>query len=579
MNHLFTSRLCFSAIVSISLLVLLQAFPCQVMAKQTNNYEAEIEQVYEYTITDLSKAMAIMRHLRLQKNIPSYTLNEVEGDMYFNRGDYFEALKLYKRSLYDNKLKDNRTIQKKIMRRVLLCYDNIRNISMMSYYANRLLKMAEADNDTMMKAVAYFNFAKLSRYRHNKTLGYQYINKAINLMKISSYRRKYDETYYYYITLMDFLQQDGRNHEGLAMLNKLTYFLSHEKDNSDGRTQELDDSYMKDLNAHYAVFLSRLGFQQQARDHYMKFINSKCEFEYDYTCIMPYMLDNKMYDDIIELSYKRMDYLRKSGDTSGYDMSYIYRTIGDAYMQKHNYMKAAFYYNRLDLLMDSIKNSEEKSAINELTTNYEMKEYELERQRELSSMRLKGVVIIAVLIILAISGFVFREKHYNRVIMKKNRWMAQSIDELQKYKDSMMATDIKINAETTSDDSPTADGESQEDHEDLLMYQKMIHTIIDDKRFLEPNLSRDQLLRELHIPKNKFSTLFKNYGGTTYTKFINDLRLDYAVKLLKLHPNYTINAIAKDCGISSIPTLYQLFSQRYGMTPSEYKTVMLKTEK
>jgi tetratricopeptide (TPR) repeat protein len=256
MNHLFTSRLCFSAIASISLFVLLQAFPCHVMAKQTNNYEAEIEQVYEYTITDLSKAMAIMRHLRSQKNIPSYTLNEVEGDMYFNRGDYFEALKLYKRSLYDNKLKDNRTIQKKMMRRVLLCYDNIRNISMMSYYANRLLKMAEADNDTMMKAVAYFNFAKLSRYRHNKTLGYQYINKAINLMKISSYRRKYDETYYYYITLMDFLQQDGRNHEGLAMLNKLTYFLSHEKDNSDGRTQELDDSYMKDLNAHYAVFLS-----------------------------------------------------------------------------------------------------------------------------------------------------------------------------------------------------------------------------------------------------------------------------------------------------------------------------------
>jgi AraC-like DNA-binding protein len=247
-------------------------------------------------------------------------------------------------------------------------------------------------------------------------------------------------------------------------------------------------------------------------------------------------------------------------------------------MQKRDYAHASLYYNRLDSLTDIIKSNEEKSAISELTNNYETKDLEMAQQKQMSAMRLKAVVAIALLIIIAILGFVVRQRHFNKVVMKKNRWMAKYIDDLQKFKDEINQKTIP-NDEAHADKPADDDNDEEKDPMEQMMFDKLKGRIINEQLFLDANLSRNQLLQDFHIPKNKFSSLFRKYAGTTYSKYINDLRLDYAVKLLKLHPNYTIDAIAKDCGISSVPVLYQLFSQRYGMTPAEYRSAIKNSEK
>lgn len=42
--------------------------------------------VYEYTFTDYDKACRIMKELRSRGNLPSYTLDMTEGDLYYNTG-------------------------------------------------------------------------------------------------------------------------------------------------------------------------------------------------------------------------------------------------------------------------------------------------------------------------------------------------------------------------------------------------------------------------------------------------------------------------------------------------------------
>jgi AraC-like DNA-binding protein len=406
-----------------------------------------------------------------------------------------------------------------------------------------------------------------------------YLKKAIKTMQESSWILKFDNIYYYYVTLIEFLQEDGRNKEGLAALQKLIDVIRTEYHFSSAMKMDgIDDSYMKDIHSHYAVLLWRIGKKDEARQHYLQFINSKCEFDYDYKCIMPYLKGNGMYDDIIKLSFRRMKYLKNSGDSVGYHMQYIYRSLADAYMQKRDYAHASLYYNRLDSLTDIIKSNEEKSAISELTNNYETKDLEMAQQKQMSAMRLKAVVAIALLIIIAILGFVVRQRHFNKVVMKKNRWMAKYIDDLQKFKDEINQKTIP-NDEAHADKPADDDNDEEKDPMEQMMFDKLKGRIINEQLFLDANLSRNQLLQDFHIPKNKFSSLFRKYAGTTYSKYINDLRLDYAVKLLKLHPNYTIDAIAKDCGISSVPVLYQLFSQRYGMTPAEYRSAIKNSEK
>jgi AraC-like DNA-binding protein len=560
-------------------IVMLICFSMSATAADVKKQEKEIEDVYKYTFSDVNKSMSILRHLRQQKNIPAFLINQVEGDFYYNRGNYFEALKLYKRSLYDDKVEDNSIYKKKLINTILLCYDNMHNISMLSYYTKMLQRMTESDNDTAMKAVAYFNSAKLYRYSKNNTLAYLYLKKAIKTMQESSWILKFDNIYYYYVTLIEFLQEDGRNKEGLAALQKLIDVIRTEYHFSSAMKMDgIDDSYMKDIHSHYAVLLWRIGKKDEARQHYLQFINSKCEFDYDYKCIMPYLKGNGMYDDIIKLSFRRMKYLKNSGDSVGYHMQYIYRSLADAYMQKRDYAHASLYYNRLDSLTDIIKSNEEKSAISELTNNYETKDLEMAQQKQMSAMRLKAVVAIALLIIIAILGFVVRQRHFNKVVMKKNKWMAKYIDDLQKFKDEINQKTIP-NDEAHADKPADDDNDEEKDPMEQMMFDKLKGRIINEQLFLDANLSRNQLLQDFHIPKNKFSSLFRKYAGTTYSKYINDLRLDYAVKLLKLHPNYTIDAIAKDCGISSVPVLYQLFSQRYGMTPAEYRSAIKNSEK
>ena len=136
------------------------------------------------------------------------------------------------------------------------------------------------------------------------------------------------------------------------------------------------------------------------------------------------------------------------------------------------------------------------------------------------------------------------------------------IEELQKKESAQGLTPEK---------SGTDNDEMGKNDVDTILYRRLYDKLVRHQLFLDPNLSRDKLLEELNIPKNKFAQLFKKFAGTNYAHFVNDLRLDHACTLLRLHPNHTIEAVAHDCGFSSTSTLYTLFYQKYGMTPNEYR--------
>ncbi|MBO5223285.1 MAG: helix-turn-helix transcriptional regulator, partial [Clostridia bacterium] len=68
--------------------------------------------------------------------------------------------------------------------------------------------------------------------------------------------------------------------------------------------------------------------------------------------------------------------------------------------------------------------------------------------------------------------------------------------------------------------------------------------------------------------------LFKKYKGETVSKYIENLRINYAKELLSTR-NLSITAIAQKCGFSD----YNYFSLRFkkftGKTPSEYRKSIL----
>lgn len=94
---------------------------------------------------------------------------------------------------------------------------------------------------------------------------------------------------------------------------------------------------------------------------------------------------------------------------------------------------------------------------------------------------------------------------------------------------------------------------------------------MENKLFLNPKLTRDDILAVVGIAKNSLVPILRKYAGcTNLNDYINRLRLEYAVKLIKSNKVYTIDFIAEASGFNSRSTFYRAFQNVFGMTPLQY---------
>ena len=73
-----------------------------------------------------------------------------------------------------------------------------------------------------------------------------------------------------------------------------------------------------------------------------------------------------------------------------------------------------------------------------------------------------------------------------------------------------------------------------------------------------------------HFQKDYFNRLIKKNTGMTYSEYLQNIRLSEAQKLL-LHTEMSISDIAEHVGYHNKGYFYKIFTQKYGMTPAEYR--------
>ena len=97
--------------------------------------------------------------------------------------------------------------------------------------------------------------------------------------------------------------------------------------------------------------------------------------------------------------------------------------------------------------------------------------------------------------------------------------------------------------------------------------------LVEQKRFLDSNLSLETLAHKLQISKSHLSRIVNNELGSTFTDYINTLRVEEAKSYLQ-NPDfskYTIVAIGLEAGFSSKTTFNTTFKKIAGLTPSQYR--------
>lgn len=108
---------------------------------------------------------------------------------------------------------------------------------------------------------------------------------------------------------------------------------------------------------------------------------------------------------------------------------------------------------------------------------------------------------------------------------------------------------------------------------DALRYKQQVETYFNEhKPFLNPNYSLEQFVIDTNIPRNILSAFINKEYGMGFREFLNRYRVDYLLKNLEKPEwkQYTMEAIAIECGFASRVTFFKNFKQITGLSPTGY---------
>ena len=444
----------------------------------------------------------------------------------------------------------------------------------------------------------------------------------------------------------------------------------------------------------YSVTYAHLGEKQKAYDFYSKLLDTDLsKTPSGITFLVPYLLLERRYGEAITKLEQEEAFFKRCGrDTVDY---YFVRTLlpskADALFNEGRYREAALTGLRAIALNDSLSLKLKKQNAMSMSQLLDSKHKDMRINEQARDLRNSRTIVALVSFLLTVLAVLFiRVMSYNRLVQRKNRAAAATINELTAAKEqlayllasksrnddaaeergrddagtqeqgvsqessaaneksSTQATACHeennkkvetecagigektesgeeagnrkgvVNGEKAENLQKTMNGENKKDGENIEngeraengertengedvekkglcvatsegaseeeeaaarlkddksrdMFLQLEQRIINERLFRKPKISRDELIALLGVDKGTFVSLLMVFSGKPFNRYINDMRLDYAAALLRKNTNFSVEAIAIDCGIPVRQTFYRLFTEKFGLSPAEYR--------
>jgi AraC-like DNA-binding protein len=227
---------------------------------------------------------------------------------------------------------------------------------------------------------------------------------------------------------------------------------------------------------------------------------------------------------------------------------------------------------------------------------------EIEQQREATrraelSRTVIGIIGLLILLIALIAVWRWRKTQ------QRNRILAQQITEAVEYKDKYSKLKRSIEAvgsggfqirpqgegdlkspthdsqiahpaePTASETQVLASNPAELSDADLFIYLRDL--IEREKLFLNPLFERQMLIERTGLTKERIGAAFSQ--GSDHgrlTTVVAELRLDYAVRLMNVNHELSIEKVCQASGFSNANTFTRNFKAKYGMTPTAYRATL-----
>ena len=271
--------------------------------------------------------------------------------------------------------------------------------------------------------------------------------------------------------------------------------------------------------------------------------------------IAPTQMALGMYDEALE-TYDEME-RRMGTDTLNDDYAVILRsraTAAYARATANSQLNQAYdLMSRYASLSNILSDSLHRSEAHNYAARYHAQEQQLQIQEKADEAERSHIISMAIAVIallaIAFAIYFFRQK---RIISEKNHALVRMINDQAEVLSVPLAS-------------------QKEDGEKVSMFNSIDSVIRNERLYANIGLQRQDICDRFGISRHALNDLLAEHAdGLSFPQYVNNIRLEEALRLLRKETSKTVTTIADDVGFTPA-NLREQFKKKYGVTPLEYR--------
>tara|TARA_Y100001001_G_scaffold68397_1_gene66325 strand:- start:15760 stop:17391 length:1632 start_codon:yes stop_codon:yes gene_type:complete len=387
---------------------------------------------------------------------------------------------------------------------------------------------------------------------------YGHQERAISLLRLSlDYLNKYEEKINNYdLTKLITLDNIARCYLQIKKIDSSRHYAQQGLDLS---SQMKDLDTYQSLSALYAQINYYDGNYIKSKDTLLKYVKGTGDLSHADRLFYLGMIEGKIGNSAKKRTYfKRIDSLL---DQNGYplmdNVKEIFQFLLKDAISKDEESMVKNYADRL-VYYDSILTTAEKEIRSILWTEFDLPEQEaskkvLSDEIQKKEGTIRNYILLSVLLISLLALYFIK---YSRTQKKLREVMDQDVEPLKRHpqKDDIAQMDI--------------------DPEVVQSTLEALDKWETNLGYLDQKTSQNSLASDLNTNTTYLSKIINTYKGQTFSNYIKDLRVTYAINHLKENPHiidtHSTIQIAEMFGFSSLDVFARAIKSKIGVTPAVY---------
>ena len=490
-----------------------------------------------------------------------------EADSLYNNMDFRLAYDLYLQLLDSKGAKADNERMLNVLNSLCMASELSGHKAEQTEWLEQLLALARETGNGYYEAFALMTMGKRVFYEGNKQQGIEYMSQAVDRMAETD-RPDTDHLTSSMMIMLAGLYNDMNDSQGALLIDERNVALTH----SGTRWTSYPNLQLIDRRmalAKMAYTLAKMGNYRRADSAYVAWQAVQYEGNHvrDYF-ISDYLRERGRYREAAKIYTAHIDRIREQGDTLGEMMNNSKWGLAEIYQNMGEYKQAAELYVQVLEIQDTIKSRTARNTAQELAAAYQTQELQQQLMAEqVHSTRQRYLIALIILLLLAVVIYAISTVRKNRIIMQKNQSLAAQISEAMRYK-------LKVESEELRAESDEPIGNLSDEQ----LFRFLRDTIVREELFRDAGFGRQTIIDRFQLSKERIGAAFaKGSPYASLAEYVQQLRLEYATRLLIEQPGLTIVQVATACGFSSHKYFTERFRQQFAMTPSEFRQAKRET--